>query len=146
MRVTVDVSDAAIIRALNTPGGPVYEWRNDREREVLFRAHELSPVNDVLNAQHRGGVVGVFQASWVSRKTGNQHHLGFVVENFADHAIYVEEGRRPSNRYEVFSWVNNDPPGDIQVRPRGTSGYTGHHVLQRAVNSVGASTGDWAPV
>jgi hypothetical protein len=138
---TVHITDARIIQACNTPGGPVYEWRNKKEAEVLRVAYNLSPVNDPQNAQHRGGNVGTFRRSFVSRRTGNQHHVGFVVENFADHAIYVELGRSASSKRQVFSWTAWG--GDIRAVPA-TRRREGQHVLRRAVNA--ASGGDWGPV
>jgi hypothetical protein len=139
----VDIKDATIISALNTPGGAVFEWRNDTEDAVLSNAYATSPTNDVLNAQHRGGVVGTYKASWVTRRQGNGHRVGFQIENFADHAIYVEYGRRPSTKHEVFSWTGHKPPGLIDLHEHGTMGWDGKHVLRNAVNARGFATGDW---
>lgn len=152
----VDITDARIIAACNTPGGPVYEWRNKKEDLVLSNAYKLSPVNRRLNAKHRGGVTGTFRASWVSLRTGNQHHLGFNVENFADHAIFVEFGRSESTKRQTFSWIKWH--GDIRTvggagfeeaagsatAGTGTSARDGQHVLHNAVNM--SSEGDWAPI
>jgi hypothetical protein len=134
--VRVNINDATVISALNTPGGAVHEWRNDTEHDLLQWVFLTSPVNDPLNAEHRGGVVGTYKASWVTRRQGNGHRIGFQIENFADHAIYVEEGRRASWRWERFSWTAHDPPGSIDVHARGTSGRDGRHILRDGTNHV----------
>lgn len=142
--VRVNINDATIISALNTPGGLVAEWRNDTEAKLLARCYETSPVNDVLNAVHRDGVVGEFQRSWVTRRQGNGHRVGFQIENFADHAIYVEEGRSGSTKIQVFSWTGWH--GDIRAVGfpwrSGTRPREGQHVLRNAANAVlAAQTG-----
>lgn len=140
--VQVHISDATVISALNTPGGAVYQWRNEIEDSILRRAYATSPVNNVLNAMHRGGVVGVFQASWVSTHVGsNGHRVRVTVENFADHAVYVEEGRSGSNKYQRFSWTKwngtirsvggRENPAGSGTRPR-----PGRHILKYAVNAA----------
>lgn len=137
--VRVDITDATIITALNTPGGAVYEWRNDTEREVLLEAVATSPVNDPLNARHRTSPPpGDFKRSWVTRRQGNQHRVGFSIENFSDHAIYVEEGRRASTKVQQFSWTEWGGAIGVVGRPFGTGTYSrpGRHVLRDAVNVV----------
>lgn len=144
--VEVHITDATVISALNTPGGAVADWRNITEYRVLQQAFHTSPVNNPMNALHRGGMVGEFKASWVTRRWGNGHRVGFAIENFSDHALYAEEGRRPSWKWETFSWVQHRPPGAVETHPEGTAGYPAHHTLRDAVNTIGASTGDWSPL
>jgi len=145
--VEVHVDDRAIITALNTPGGAVYEWRDQAAEGIIGIAIANSPVNDVLNAQHRGGVVGTFKASWAYDRVGsNGHRVRATVFNGADHAEFVEFGRAPSKGVETFSWRSFTPPGDIQTRLHGTIGYRGRHILRDATNARGAATGDWGPV
>jgi hypothetical protein len=140
--VRVDIKDALIISALNRPGGGVNDWRNGTEEQLLARCYATSPVNDRLDAVHRGGVVGVYKASWVTRRQGNGHRVGFQIENFSDHAIYVEEGRGPSHKFQTFSWTRWG--GEIRsvggrAGGRGTFGRDGKHILRDATNSVMAT-------
>jgi hypothetical protein len=104
--VNVQISDRAIITALNTPGGDVYKWRDEVTREVKAQAEATAPVNDPMNAMHRGGTVGVYKASfdWDRRGSSGHHTIGRVV-NTADHAIYVELGRSGSTKMQIFSWT-----------------------------------------
>lgn len=148
--VRVNINDATVISCLNTPGGLIYEWRNAREREVLDWAFTNSPVNDELNAVHRplAPPPGTYKASWVTKRQGNGHRIGFQIENFADHAIFVEEDRSGSTKIQVFSWTGWD--GDIRAVgfpwQTGTKRRDGRHVLRNAANYVGAKTGDWSPL
>ena len=137
--VEVHVTDRAIISACNTPGGPVFEWRDMIGKEVTIHAMSISPINDVLNAQHRGGVVGEFIRSWGWDRVGsNGHTVRATVYNGADHAVYVEEGRSESRKWQTFSWSRWG--GGVQ-----TTDYTGprpgKHVLRRALVAVMGSQG-----
>ena len=150
--VRVIVNDATVISALNTPGGAVFEWRNETEAAVLAQAFMTSPINDPANTRHdtKGfrPPVGTYKASWVTRRQGNGHRVGFAIENFADHAIFVEEGRGPSTGWERFSWAKGSPPGAIRVAKHGTRGWNAQHILRNAVNAVmpGATGGAYAPL
>jgi hypothetical protein len=143
-RVSVDVNDAAIISALNAPGRAVFQWRDDLGNAIVSAARALSPVNDPLNAVHRGGLVGTYKGSWrFSRAGSNQHRVRLTVINDSDHAEFVEYGRSPSESWERFSWTRWQ--GAIRVARFGTRGYSGRHVLQHATNSaVAAATGGTA--
>jgi hypothetical protein len=143
--VKVHITDAQIIRALNTPGGAVFEWSKERADQVRDTAVRNSPVNDPLDAVHRGGVVGVFKASWATIPRRHGHQVGFVVLNAADHAPYVEFGRTASTKRQRFSWRGFTPPGDIRTVTR-TAGRDGKHILRDAANTVGTTTGDWGPL
>jgi hypothetical protein len=137
--VEVHVSDRAIITALNTPGGAVSNWRNEIGREIIANATVMSPINDVLNAQHRGGEVGEFSRSWGSDNVGsNGHRVRVTVYNGAPHAVYVEEGRSASYKRQRFSWVGWG--GDIREVPS-TRGRFGKHVLRRALIAAMGSQG-----
>lgn len=104
MSVTVKVTDRAIISALNTPGGAVYEWRDEVGREVKRFAEAIAPVNNPGNAEHRGGEVGTYQRSFgFDRRGSSGHHVIARVTNDADHAIYVEYGRSSSTKLQIFS-------------------------------------------
>jgi hypothetical protein len=110
---SVSISNAAVITALNTPGGAVYEWRDEIAKEIMATAFANSPVNDPLNAMHRGGVVGTYKASWDwDRQGSGGHHVVARVVNTADHAIYVERGRSGSSKMQIFSWTEWE--GDIR--------------------------------
>jgi len=137
--VEVHIEDRAIISALNTPGGAVSNWRNEIAREVTNVAIGTSPVNDVLNAQHRGGKVGEFKASWGWDSVGsNGHRVRATIYNGARHAEYVEEGRSASFRRQRFSWTGWG--GDIRDVPS-TRGRFGKHILRRALIAVMGSQG-----
>jgi len=104
--VTVRISDAAIVSALNTPGGGVHRWRDEVGSEIKSIAEATSPVNDPLNAQHRGGVVGTYKAAWDwDRRGSSGHSVVARVTNSSDHAIYVEYGRSASYAMQIFSWT-----------------------------------------
>jgi len=102
----VHISDRAIISALNTPGGAVFRWRDEIGQEIKRVAISLSPVNDELNAQHRGGVVGTYKKGWGWDRRGSRgHHVIARVTNSAAHAQYVEYGRSASRKMQIFSWT-----------------------------------------
>jgi len=149
--VRVDIKDAYVISALNTPGGLVAEWRNDTEAQLLERCFVTSPVNDIENAVHRiPRVPGVYQKSWVTKRYGNGHRIGFQIENFADHAIFVEEGRSASTKVQRFSWTGWH--GEIRAVGfpwgTGTRGRDGQHILRDATNAVmaRATGGSYTPL
>jgi len=144
--VNVKINDATVISALNTPGGLVADWRNDVERDLLERVYLDSPVNDVLNTLHdeTRPPVGDFQRSWVTNRHGNGHRIGFTIENFSEHAIFVEEGRSGSTRIQVFSWT--EWGGDVRAVGwkwgTGTKPRDGRHILRDTANRVlAAATG-----
>jgi len=111
--VKVRIDDKAIISALNTPGGGVYEWRDQIGQEVRSNAEGMAPINDPMNAEHRGGEVGTYKASFdFDRRGSSGHHVVARVLNTADHAIYVERGRSASWKMQIFSWTEWD--GAIQ--------------------------------
>ena len=151
--VRVVVLDSSIINALNRPGRPVSNWRDEVGTRIESAARVLSPVNDVLNAQHRGGVVGTYRAAWSWERghAGNQHLVRAIITNSSNHAQAVEYGNPGSSEFQVFSWTNwggaTKWVGPATVRnfrragpyPRGGSfqkGYDGRHVLRDATNAV----------
>jgi len=167
--VNVYVSDKAIITVLNTPGGDVFRFRNNIGEDIAQEARRLSPVNNPLNAMHRGGKVGEFKRSWFWTPQGsNQHQVRAVIYNESDHAVYVEEGRRSSRASQTFSWTHFTATGAISGRvsqknlkarsprvkgsgpPKGggairtvqfTGARRGKHVLKNATNRVLVSYG-----
>lgn len=150
--VEVRITDRTVISALNTPGGAVYEWRDETMRAIADRAWMRSPVNSPLNARHRGGVTGEYKRGWrVSRGGSNGHRVRLTVSNISDHAIYVEEGRSPSTKFQAFSWsrwggetrwvgrptrANFRRGGRLPRGGGGTAGRPGKHVLRNATNLV----------
>jgi hypothetical protein len=138
--VRVTINDFAIIQALNTPGGAVYEWRDDIAQEIARDAREKSPVNPALNAVHRGGLRGTYKAGWAWTPLGsNQHLVRAYIYNESDHAYYVEFGRGKSGSPERFSWVKWG--GKVKTMRGGTSGWKGKHILRDAVNRALARQG-----
>jgi len=136
--VIVSISDKAIISALNTPGGGVFEWRDKVALRVKARAETLAPVNDPLNALHRGAVVGVYRSKFRWDRIGsNQHRVRARIENTAPHAGVVEFGREGSIKFQQFSWT--EWGGDIRDSP--THRREGQHVMERAIDQVAVFEG-----
>lgn len=133
--VEVSIPEANLVRALNSPGGPVSNWRDETAERIVSTARVLAPVNSPLNAQHRGGFVGEYRASfdWERGHSGNQHLVRAVIMNFAPHAVYVELGRGPSFSKQTFSWTRWG--GQIRT-VNATRGWPGQHILERALNQV----------
>lgn len=132
--VSVDISHASVIAACNTPGGPIYEWRDRTATVAIGNAQGRAPVNNPLNAMHRGGVVGTYRASFGWDRTGSHGHLvSATIFNDADHAIYVEEGRSASLRHQTFSWTRWG--GRIRTVDS-TRRRPGTHVLMRSVEAA----------
>jgi hypothetical protein len=149
--VQVHISSASLHNALNTPGGVIYEWRDETAQKVALHATATAPVNNPMNAVHRGGAVGEFKASFGWERYGNQHVSGARVYNTSDHAEYAELGRGDSHRVQRFSWANW--AGEIRTvwpGPGGISahGWKGHHTLRDAANAVmpGATGGSYVPL
>lgn len=132
---TRGVNEIKVIKALNTPGGAAFEWRDETALKVFERCVLDSPVNDPLNAVHRGGVVGGYKAGWRFDRIGsNGSQLRATVYNTSDHAYYVEHGRGQSSGREVFSWTQTG--GQIIEVLRGTGGYPAKNVLRDSANRV----------
>lgn len=147
--VKVYITDRAIISALNTPGGGVYEWRDRRGSTILDICELSSPVNDPLNCVHRDGIRGTYKFGWRGDRRGSRGHRMIArIYNVAPHAYYVEEGRSASTLTQTFSWTVWG--GRIRTIGGtiggGTSARPGRHILRDAVNEVGEETGDWAPL
>lgn len=142
--VEVNISDRAIISALNTPGGAVFKWRDDTAEAITRAAIAASPINNLFNASHRGYRVGEYRRSWAFDRVGsNGHRVQATIFNGSDHADIVEFGRRRTHGFEVFGWTGHKPPGAISLHDEGTRGRPGKHILRDAVNARGASTGDY---
>lgn len=127
--VTVRITDRLIINACNTPGGPVYEWRDMVTARIREDAIVNSPINDPMNAQHRAEVVGTFQRSWApwDRRGSHGHNNIGRVMNTADHAQIVEYGRSASRKMQIFSWTAWGPGiyrvgGPRRIKPKGFPG------------------------
>lgn len=136
MAVKIQITDAQIIAALNSPGGPVRRWADEVGALVTLQAQATAPVNSILNALHRGGAVGGFKAgfSW-DRRGSNGHNAIVNITNSADHAVYAELGRSASSEKQVFTWEGWLP----NVGPRRinhTRGRDGSHTLRNATNVV----------
>jgi hypothetical protein len=99
------ITTATVYKALHTEGGPVQQFATNVGRSATGRARAKSPVDSFMNAGTRWGEVGVYKASWYSKRTwGNQHASRIEVGNRANHAIFVEEGRRASWHRQTFTW------------------------------------------
>ena len=136
MAVTVNITDASVIIALNSEGGAVHEWRDKVIAEIKALAIANSPVNNPLNAKHRPQRVGRYKRSWGVGRGGRGHTVTGTVRNSAPHAYFVEYGRGAAlNTTQVFSWTGFKPPGRIAM-VRNTKGYVGLFVLKYATNDV----------
>jgi hypothetical protein len=95
----VYISDTLIIKACNTPGGSggVADDLNRTAKRTLQRAQALAPVNNPLNAVHRGGKVGTYKKSFKRYRRGNGHILFRAIYNDAPHAVFVEKGRKSTS-------------------------------------------------
>lgn len=141
--VEVNVTDRAVITALNTPGGAVYEWRDRVMVNTVANAVALSPVGNPADALTRGGVVGRYKAGWRSRRTGsNGNRVRAVIFNNVEHATVVEYGRSPSASFQSFSTAKFAATSRSAIhRVTFTAGRAGKHVLQRAVDQTRAEMG-----
>ena len=137
-RTKVYISDQLIIRACNSdPFGIVARDMNKTMKRIKLRAIRYAPRNEVMDAMHRGGVVGTYQRSFrTNKRPSNQHIVTRTVYNIAPHARFVERGRRSTRfnpgsrgRYEKFTWTAT---GGQLIELPGTRGRKGQHVLQRA--------------
>jgi hypothetical protein len=158
--VDVDIPDSGIIRACNTPGGPVHEFMDRLASKVENNAIRRSPVNAAANAIHRGGRTGTYKAGWRTTSIGsNGHMVRRNTYNVSGHSEVVEYGRSSSRRLQVFSWTAWQ--GDIRyIGPKGfrkarkgkkkmdrewggrkTAARPGKHVLKNATNAALVSEG-----
>lgn len=97
-----------------SPVGVVTLRMNLMADAALAFAIASAPVNNPLNAVHRGRVVGTYRAGIRMERTGNQYGRGFKLIGTADHSDIVENGRRASNREQYFSWTRSSPPGSMR--------------------------------
>jgi hypothetical protein len=107
---------------------------------AMLNAVVSAPVNNPLNATHRGGAVGEYKRSFSSSRLGsNQYNMRFTISNNAGHAKFVEEGRSASGRRQVFGWTRNVPPGSVKEFSR-TGRRAGKFIIRRACESAVATT------
>ena len=109
-RVTVHINSRDVYKAIGTPGGPVYNWREATAEAIVLIAKRTAPENTPGNAAHRGGGTGGFKRGFDWEPYGNQHVLGARIYNDAPHAIYAELGRgggisSVTSLFEFFSDV-----------------------------------------
>lgn len=134
--VTVRVTDRTVITALNTPGGPLREWREELLRALQHEFDLTAPEGDPRNRTHDRKVGGNYMKSQYFRRSGNGHSVGVVYGNNAFYAEAVEFGRSPTGGYEKFAWRKHTPPGSIKLHKTGTGGYAGMHVQRDIANVV----------
>jgi len=137
-RVTVHINSRDVYKAIGTPGGPVYNWREATAEAIVLIAKRTAPENTPGNAAHRGGGTGGFKRGFDWEPYGNQHVLGARIYNDAPHAIYAELGRGDSWKVNKFS--TSEWKGDAHVIGKwgdpGARGWEGNHTLRDAVNAV----------
>lgn len=119
------------------PGTPVYNWREDAMRFSLNTAKSIAPVNNPLDAVHRGGKVGTYRRGLQTRRTGNQYGRGWLLSATAAHSIFVEDGRRSSNKAQYFSSSRKTPPGPgVPSWKYSTRARLGQKVIQRSIDAT----------
>lgn len=136
---TTNINGQTVRLWLNGPGAPVWNWRELAANTALTTALALAPVNNPLNATHRGGRVGTYKAGIRMHRTGNQYGLGFNISATAGHSRYVENGRSASSRPQRFGWTGHRPPGAIWTVGR-TRGRAGKKVIERSIAAALAVT------
>jgi hypothetical protein len=135
----VRITPTSVKRGLAaTPDTPLWIARDRWMYTTDLAAKAAAPVNNPLNALHRGGVVGTYAASFHARRTTSPTSIGFVYGNRANHASVVEWGRSASNRRQRFSWTRY--PGVIASYSR-TRARDGDHVIADAVTYALAHDG-----
>jgi len=124
------------------PNGPVWRWREIAMRLAEFNAIAAAPVNNPLNAVHRGMRVGEYKRSFsTDRRGSNQYVLRFSLSNSAAHAKYVEDGNSATQRWMYFSWSKGMYAGQPIWR-KGRRGRAGKHIIEIAAKSaIVATTG-----
>jgi hypothetical protein len=100
------IDDAALRRQLFGVGGTggVAAYRDALAGEILQQGRAWSPVNDPLNALHRGGVVGTYKKSWKAATAVAGWSATAQAGNTARHTVYLEFGRKESKKPQKFSW------------------------------------------
>jgi hypothetical protein len=96
--------DYQSIAMLTYPGGEVSEFMNNLRIKTANHLQRNAPRNSPLNELHRKFQETPYADSFVSDRYGNQYSAGFRMGNTARHAKYVEYGRKPSYKYQEFSW------------------------------------------
>lgn len=140
--VKVNITQRDIMQAIATPGGPLWDWREQVAQGIISQAEITAPVNDIGNAAHRGGGVGEFQRSFKPERYGNQTTVGLRIINTSDHAIYAELGRGDSTQANKFMAVGDTEPHVIGRYGQFVRGWPGNHTLRDAANAVlGRATG-----
>lgn len=133
--------------------GGVGRWRSVTGRALLKECIATAPVNDPLNAAHRGFKVGTYKESFYLDNENDPGGFLFkaTVGNTASHAVFVENGRSGSNKRQVFSWARafyrraprredgwvKIKPGTIMVWSK-TGGRPGQHIMEDAGIAVAA--------
>lgn len=136
MAKKVYINDAALIASVQRGSAGVWRWRNKVLRSMEFQAKKIAPVNNPLNAVHRGGVVGTYKASFDKDKRGSN---GYVLRgrlwNYSPHAQYVEYGRSGSSARQVFSWAlaNRVPTAKGGIPFKNLTGFQGKQYRQPGV-------------
>jgi hypothetical protein len=165
IRVTID--SRKVWRQCNRPGGTggVGKFRDEFCATVKMIGIADSPVNNKLNAKHRGGVVGTYKRSWkVSRPASPLYIAAGRIENTAHHASIVEFGRSASFKYQRFSWtrwkgrirwVGTTKKGKVSPWGKKTKSRDGQHIMWNAtqdawraramIAAVARSSGPYVP-
>lgn len=100
------INAVSIFKALNLPGQPVNDYCREVALEVARLAKLKAPINNVLNAGHRGGKVGTYHDSFIIARSpvGGLREVTYYAANRARHAFIVERGKPYVRKRQVFTW------------------------------------------
>lgn len=151
MATRVVVRPRDVYHQMNREGGTggAAAYRDALLSDAKLYAVMWSPVNDPLNAKHRGGAVGTYKASWKAQRDRAPMHLSRGrLRNTANHAIFVELGRSASKKPQRFSWTKWKGQirwvgiskgayllGTKVSGYKGTRSRPGRHIAERAVTA-----------
>lgn len=132
MAVKVNITGRSVTLGLAaTPDTVLWRARDGWMHDTMLASHAAAPINNPLNAVHRGGIVGTYAASFHSHRTVSARAIGFVAGNRSEHASVVEWGRSGSSRPQRFSSVRSR--GVIEWH-NATRARAGQYVMTDAVN------------
>ncbi len=120
----VYISDTLVVKAMNEGGsGGVADDLNKTMKRVRLRAVMTSPVNNPMDATHRGGGVGTYSRSFKRHRWGNGKLILRGLYNDAPHAVIVEKGRRSTSFAEMV-WAMDVWPGHYITNKDGTRDFS----------------------
>jgi hypothetical protein len=105
-------------------GPPAADFLKTLSESTLRKARSLAPINNPMNAAHRGGKVGTYKASFKRTKRPVRQGISVAymrVVNTAAHASIVESGKPYVRKRQVFTWTKARKSG--YQRPKGSGNW-----------------------